>query len=530
MPDLHWGAKTKDGWKRLAAASAYGLGLWLIAHLDFPHFMLVAGFNVSVLALTPYRYWPLLTLAQSLSQLPIAIECASSFGIMWSSFMVVPSNLFVGPLVYYFRERARLFDRSGQVRIGMLLLCALLASMMLTVIDEIQIATVVYPPGVTPVHHHHLAEQWILGNLIGILCVAPVVFAVRQAILDHGWRSLLAAISESRATFESICFIVPVLTILIWAGFAEPHLRGLAQVAMFVPVVWLALRHGWQGAALGGSVATLSVVWLMPQIYDDATIQAEVIVAFAISSMLLLGGRIAVLNRRAEKERQDVRSALALAQRQVQLGEMQLRSTAMALEHARETVRAGYQIMMGRLRHLQPAIDDGGYQRMALAAQDQLLGISENLHPTLYRERGLPVALREGAVARMLDHAGLRYWCELKGSLSQLSSTLHLALYRMVCEAVVLGCSPRDISDVCVRMRCGALPNGRKWVAVSVVFLANPVRLPHVKWEDLVPRLVRTASGGGIKTLEDRAAIFEGHARQRDMPDGRRIAWLMLDG
>jgi two-component system, NarL family, sensor histidine kinase FusK len=528
MPDQRWGARTKDGWKRLVAAAAYGLTLWLIAHVDFPHFMLVAGFNVSVLALTPYRYWPLLTLAQSLSQLPIAIECASSFGLVWSFVMVVPGNLFVGPLVYYFREHARLFDRSGHVRIGMLLLCALLVALVLTGIDEIQIATVVYPADVTPVRHHHLAEQWILGNFIGILCVAPAVLAMWQAVRDHGWRSLTAAIGESRSTFESICFIVPVLMILIWAGFAEPHLRGLAQVAMFVPVVWLALRHGWQGAALGGSVATLSVVWLMPQVYDDATIQAEVIVAFAICTMLLLGARIEVLDRRAERERKEVRTALALAQRQVQLGEMQLRSTALALEHARETVRSGYAMMMGRLRHLQPAVDDRGYQSAALAAQDQLLGISESLHPTIYRERGLPAALREGAVARMLDHAGVRYWCELKGPLSRLSSTLHLALYRMVCEAIVLGCSKRDVSDVCVRIRCGEV-NARRWVVVSVVFQANSVRLPHVKWDDLTPRLMRTATGGGIKALEDRAAIFEGYARERTLPDGRRIAWLMRD-
>jgi glucose-6-phosphate-specific signal transduction histidine kinase len=528
MPDQLLGARAKDRWKRLVAAATYGLGVWLIAHLNVPHFLLVCGFNVSVLVLTPYRYWPLLTLAQSLSQLPIAIECVSSFGMLWSSLMLVPSNLFIGPIVYYFRERAHLFDRSGQVRIGKLLFCALLVALVLTGVNEVQIATVAYPPGTRPMHYDHLAAQWVLGNLIGILCVAPAVLAVRQAIRDHGWRSLLATIGESRSTFESICFIVPVLMILIWAGFAEPHLRGLAQVAMFVPVVWLALRHGWQGTALGGSVATLSVVWLMPEKYDDATIQAEVIVAFAICTMLLLGARIEVLDRRAERERKEVRSALALAQRQVQLGEMQLRSTAMALEHARETVRAGYMMMIGRLRHLQPAIDDGGYQRAASVAQDQLLGISESLHPTIYRERGLPAALREGAVARMLDHAGIRYWCELKGPLSHLSSTLHLALYRMVCEVIVLGCSQRDISDVCVRMRCRSV-DGQRWVVASVAFRANTVRLPHVKWDDLAPRLVRTATGGGIKTLEDRAAVFEGYARERRLPDGRRIAWLMRD-
>ncbi len=515
-------------WKHLAIAVAYGMGVWLIEHLNVPHFLLVCGLNVSVLLLVPYRFWPAMAVAQSLAQLPVAIACASSFGVLWSSLMLVPGLLFMGPVVYYFRERIHLFDRKGDVRVGMLLLCSLVVAVVLMGFNEVQFVTIVYPVGVQPMHYHHLAAQWVLGNFIGVLTVVPAVLAVRQAIREHGWRSLVSTVIESRATFESITFIVPVLAVLIWAGFAEPHLRSLAQVAMFVPVVWLALRHGWQGAALGGTAASLALVWLMPEKYDEATIQAEVIVAFAICTMLLLGARIEALDQRAEKERKEVRTALALAQRNVHLGEMQLRMTAQALEQARETVRAGYAMMMGRLRHLQPALDDGGYQRLASAAQDQLFGISESLHPAIWRERGLPAALREGAVARMLDHAGIRYWCELKGPLSYLSSTVHLALYRMVCEALAEGCSKRDVSDVCVRIRGGDV-NGRRWVAVSIVFRANLVRLPHVKWDDMLPRLVRTTTGAGIKAIQDRAAIFEGYARERALPDGKRISWLMLD-
>ena len=522
------GEKTRDWWRHLAAAVGYGIGVWLIEHLNVPHFILVCGLNVSVLLLTSYRYWPSMAVAQSLAQLPVAIACASSFGVVWSSLMLVPSLLCIGPVVYYFREHAHLFDRKGDVHIGMLLLCSLVVAVMLTGLNEVQFAAVVYPVGVQPMHYDHLAAQWVLGNFMGILTVVPTVLCARQAIRQRGWRSLLSTISESRTTFESIGFIVPVLAILVWAGFVEPRLRGLAQVAMFVPVVWLALRHGWQGAALGGTAASLAIVWLMPEKYDYTTIQAEVIVAFAICTMLLLGARIEALDRRAEKERKEVRTALALAQRNVHLGEMQLRMTAQALEQARETVRASYTMMMGRLRHLQPAVDDGGYQRLALAAQDQLFGISENLHPTVWRERGLPAALREGAAARMLDSAGIRYWCELKGPLSSLSSTVHLAIYRMVCEALADGCSKRDVSDVCVRLRGGDV-NGRRWVVVSIVFRANLVRLPHVRWDDMLPRLVRTTTGAGIKAIKDRAAIFEGYARERAFQGGRRISWLMRD-
>ncbi|GLQ47619.1 sensor histidine kinase [Dyella lipolytica] len=522
------GVKTTDRWKHLAVGIGYGLGVWLFQHLTVPHFVLLCGVHVAAALLVPRRYWPAMIVSQSMAQLPVAISCVSVFGVLWSTLMVIPSLVFIAPIVYLFQTRAPLVDRKGEVNISMLVLCALAVAIVMLGVNEVQLASAVYPPGVHPMHYNHLAAQWVLGNFIGVLTVVPTVLAVWQALRRHGWRSLLTAISESRATFESVCFILPVLAILVWAGFTEPHLRALAQVAMFVPVVWLALRHGWQGAALGGTAASLALVWLMPEKYDQTTIQAEVIVAFAIATMLLLGARIEALDRRAEKERKEVRTALALAQRNVYLGEMQLRMTAQALENARETVRTGYAMMMGRLRHLQPAIDDGGYQRLALAAQDQLHGISESLHPTVWRERGLPAALREGAVARMLDHAGIRYWCELKGPLSALSSTVHLALYRMVCEALADGCGKRDVSDVCVRIRGGDV-NGRRWVAVSVVFRANLVRLPHVRWDDLMPRLMRATTGAGIKALKDRAAIFEGYARERMLPDGRRISWIMLD-
>lgn len=523
------GVRTRDRWKyHLAVAVSYGVGIWLVQQLNVPHFLLLCGVHMAVLLLMPYRYWPALVVADVLAQIPVAVVCAPSYGLLWSALMLVPGIVFSGPIIYFFRERVPVFDRKGDVHIGRLLLCALVVSLVMTGVNEVQFSTVVYGPDVKPSHYDHLAAQWVLGNLLGILTVVPTVLAVREAGRRHGWRALVSMLSESRLAFESVCFVVPTLAVLLWIGFTQPHLRGVAQVAMFMPVVWLALRHGWQGAALGGTVASLALVWLMPEKFDQTTIQAEVVVAFAISTMLLAGARIEALDQRAEKERRDVRTALALAQRNVHLSELQLRMTAQALEQVRETVRGGFTLMMGRLRHLQPAIDDGGYQRLALAAQDQLFGISDSLHPVVWRDRGLPAALREGTVARMLDRAGIRYWCELKGPLSCLSSSVHLAIYRMVSEAVAVGCGKRDVSDICVRIRGGDV-NGRRWVAVSIVFRGNAARLPHVQWEDLFPRLVRMTTGMGLKAIKDRAAVFEGYARQRDIPGGHRISWLMLD-
>lgn len=515
-------------WKYVIVAIVYGVGVFLFRKLDVPHYVLLCGVHVAVLMLVPYRYWPGMIVAEALTQIPMAIQCAPDFGMLWSMLMPVPGIVFSGPIVYVFRERAGIFDRNGQLHVGMLLTCALLVSVVMMGDNLILLSTVVYPPGATPIHHDHIAAQWLLGNFLGILTVVPTVLAIWQVFHRDGWKQTLRATFDSRIVFESACLTVPVLATLLWIGFTDTHVRGVVQVLMFAPVVLLALRHGWRGAAMGGTAASLALVWLMPERFDHSTIQAEVVVAFVISTMLLVGERIETLDQRAEKERREVRSALALAQRNVHLGEMQLRMTAQALEQAREAARSGYALMLGRLRHLQPAIDDGGYQQVAQAVQDQLFGISDSLHPAVWRERGLPAALREGAVARMLDHAGIRYWCEFKGPLSCLSTTLHLTLYRMVCEAVAEGCAYRDVSDVCVRIRTRDV-DGRRGVAVSIVFRAVLIRMPHVKWEGLLPRLKRTASGMGVKAIKDRAAAFEGYAREKSTPDGRRISWVMFD-
>src|ERR1700756_3773260 len=65
MPEQH----SRTDWrKHLAVVIGYGLGVWLVEHLNIPHFMLVCGLNMAVLLLTPYRYWPAMTAAQSLAQ------------------------------------------------------------------------------------------------------------------------------------------------------------------------------------------------------------------------------------------------------------------------------------------------------------------------------------------------------------------------------------------------------------------------------------------------------------------------------
>jgi hypothetical protein len=128
----------------------------------------------------------------------------------------------------------------------------------------------------------------------------------------------------------------------------------------------------------------------------------------------------------------------------------------------------------------------------------------------------------------MLDESGMHYTCDLKGPVSRLSSSLHLAIYRTVCEGIIEGCNRKDVSAVRVHVRAGERA-GRRGVLVQLNFDRHPVDLAYVKWEDLMPRLMRSGSGLGMKALRDRAASFEGTVRRREKFAGRSISCLMLD-
>ncbi|MBE1162507.1 MASE1 domain-containing protein [Dyella acidiphila] len=522
-------AWAKNGWKHIAVALAYAAGLWLFRQLVIPHYVLMTGMRVLALTLVPYRYWPALMVGEEFALVPMTIACWAQLGPVWSLLNLLPATAFSAPIVYAARQRGPLVGRTGHVHVGVLLVVALGVAAVCTGYNMLMVSTATLPANYPTLHYDQLASEWLLGNFLGILTLVPLALAMHQVWKQHGWKGWWQQAGENRIVFESACLTMPMLAVLLWIGFTLPHVRGIAQVCMFLPVVWLALRHGWQGAAIGGTLGSLAVVVLMPEKFDHGTLQAEVIVAFAISTMLLVGARIGVLSQRSEKEQADLRLALELARSNFHMGELQMRATSYALDQIRESVRGGYAVMLGRLRHLQPAVDDVSYRRVASSAQDQILRLADSLHPLSWRERGLPAALREGPMARTLREAGVRYECDLHGPVSELSAMLHLVIYRTICESVAEGCSREDVSAVRVRVRSRRMAD-RLVVATQVRFSrGQALDAGEVRWDELTPRLTRSSSGLGMKALRDRAASFEGRVRMRERPDGRSISCLMLD-
>lgn len=524
------GSRGSTWWRYATVAVAYGLGASLFRWVLIPHWLIVAGLNLSALILVPYRYWPSLFVGESLALLETSVACEGQFGLTWAALNLIPSLVFIAPFAHVARERWHVFQ-DNVLNMGALLACALLVSAAVTLNSALMLAITPLPHGYI-LHWDEVLGRWMLGNYMGILTITPTVLLFRQAMAQRRWQAWMIELLDSKLTWETGGLVVPVLGLLVWIGLsASPHAntRQIAQIAMFLPVVWMALRHGWQGASLAGTAASFAIIALMPEKHDHNTMQAEVLCAFVISTMLLVGGRITLMNRRADQERADVRAALALAQRNAYVGELHLRLTATALEQIQAGVQAGFSMMMGRLRHLQPAVDDSGYRRHVLGVQAQIEGLSEGLYPSAWRESGLPAALERSAVAQALREGGITYRCDLRGSVSALPQSLRVAIYRSVNEAIVDLCANQDVSDILVQLRT-RLRGGRCSAVVTVSGGMHPVRIKHVDWAFVRSRLARTTSGLGWRggAIQDRAATFEGRARDRVTSRGRRISMSFL--
>jgi glucose-6-phosphate-specific signal transduction histidine kinase len=526
MPRELW----KSAWLRhVAVAIAYALAYTAAHHLSFSHWAVFAGVRLSALLFVPYRYWPALAVGEGAALVGNAVDCASVYGWWWGATYMVPPMLFAMPVVRWCRDRRRLFPTSSTTNMNVLLLTIFLVALIGTAVN---MGTYSLMRGVEvedfKVKGLVVAGWYFVGNYMAMLALVPLVLLVREALLTSDGGRLWARLSESRLFLDTVCLLLPALALLVWlASSAAGEASQEARVAMFLPVAWLSLRHGWRGAAVGGTVASIAVVLSMPAVEDSDTLHAQVFVAFTTTTMLMLGGRIAALHERETRGLIDARVAFAVAQRNLSLGELQLRQTSHALEQMSGLVQASYTQLLGRLRCLLPGTDERTYYRQAALTQHQMYRLADSLFPLAWRERGLHSALREGAMPRALDEAGIAYWCSIRGAdVEGLSSNLRIALYRLACEAVTLACSKRDISRINLQLRCGSF-GGRRWAVLCVDTEVDYAQLGKVRWDELSPAF--GSSGLGLGAIKDRATIFGGRARKRPLVHGHRISAILYD-
>jgi len=520
--------------RHVVVCIAYALSYALFRDISVSHWNLPAGLRVACLLLFPYRYWPALLIGEMLPVDYHAWHCLDEFGWRWTALAAVPPILPLMGVVAWARRHARLLLGAHQINMGMLLGVILVGAVVTATGNAIVLAAAQVAPGVTyaPIDAQILFG-YFLGNYLGALAIAPTVIAVylwqvrSPSELHDGqlWRSRLA-----KDTLIGV--LTPLLVLMGLVFSSQGDSMQVFRIAMFLPVVWLTSRHGWQGAALGGTLASLAVTMTSSIVRDPGVIQAQALIAFAITTLLMLGSRIAHQAHAQHATHMDTLRGFQLAQQGLYLEELRLRQAADTLEHIGLSIRENHNRLLDRLRHVLPSNEERTYSKQVALAQHEMHRLANALYPRGWRERGVPATLREGPFAQAIHMAGAGYQCELSGrGLSQLAPDVHMALYRLACEVLVYVLSRGQMQDVHLQLR-GGHTRGRRWVVMRLTgrrLATQPsgTGTDEASWKQAMTLL--GASGLGISSIRDRTHIYGGDVHLRDLHEGVSVTLLLHD-
>jgi two-component system, NarL family, sensor histidine kinase FusK len=494
--------QTQTAWQQIAVALGFAAIYFGLRLISFSHWDVVAGLELAALLLLPYRFWVALAVGECIPLAWVAITCVTSFGWEWAAFKAFPSICLVMPVVYACRERLGLLRNSKQpLNMMALALCAGLAAATVASYNIWLLVLAPRPAGYPPLHEWMV--RYLLGHFLGILTLAPLVIAIRDTTRGKSFQTVVDQVVDSRLIVDSIGILVPTLGLLIWIGSrakVDSDIRYIAQIAMFLPLVMLALRHGWQGAAIGSAAANIAIILLMPARYDHGTLQSQALMAFVIPTMLIIGSRISAWHQQDQQEKQDMRNALALAQRNYHEGERQLRRAAYMLREM-QTLGSSWMRYPNNLSDYQRT-------RPLMEAASKLI---EYCDPLDGQGRSLSRALENGSLAQVLADHQIPFKTNYHGGVSALPGTMHLAIYRMICGGVSHLAAQDFLSDVVINVRCVHYQSQR-WVILRMQGTEDHGSL---RAESRLIALQQLSMHDGFQAINDSAATFGGAARQR---------------
>jgi two-component system, NarL family, sensor histidine kinase FusK len=491
------------------------------------------GLRMACLLLLPYRYWPTLALAELGPLIYQNYPYLASYGPVWTMLNSIPPILYAMPVVWWSKHRLALFPSRRTIRVSALFTCVALVSVVWTAVVFAILATVIHP---TSAPHPYAFRQLdivqiFLGRYAGIITLVPLALVIKLQP-PTPWQSRLRDFLRSRLTLETTLLLLPSLAVLTWLCTRAPgDAQQVIRISMFLLAAWLTVKHGWRAAAVSIAAVMACIFLNIPAAHNViALVGEQASIAFAATCLFALGAYVTEQNVVEEQEHLD-RAALKFAQQSVYQCEMRLRQAAQTLEQVGGTLQLTQTRLLNRFKHMLPITEGQNYYRQAATTQHQLYRLAESMYPTAWRERGLPAALRE-TIGRALDEAGLGYRFDMKGrGLSQLSPSVHSAIYRMACEAIAYVCEQQPSTTVILSLR-GGLTHEKRWAVVRAEGLidvdeASVLAQQKPERQQLATKL--GATGLGIAAMRDHVRLYRGGVHVRKAPGKYQITALIHD-
>ncbi|UPG92623.1 MASE1 domain-containing protein [Luteibacter aegosomatissinici] len=302
--------------QHLAIAAAYGAVYEIARHLSFPQWMLTSGLRLAALLLLPIRYWPALALGEGLPLLEDSVANAHDMGLPWAISASVPMVVLWMAALKPMRRRWSAYDERGGVRLPLILAAALvtavitaIATLLTALAAILQTPTGAWPDPATGPMGYFLAYS--LGAYLGALTLTPTILALHERFRSlRGQPLTVAGIVRSPLFKDVVAWLLPTLAALLWVSL-ETHddfVRQAARLALLLPVLAMAVRHGWHGTAIGGMAASVALavdaaVTSPGLLAEASTIRVEAVLALVISGSLLVGYRVPAARAAASAQR-----------------------------------------------------------------------------------------------------------------------------------------------------------------------------------------------------------------------------------
>lgn len=525
---------TSDWLLQPGIAVGYGL-LYLAIHpFATAHWPIHAGVRLACLLLMPYRFWPALLIGEALPNAYEVYPYLASLGPIWVAIRSIPPFAVAMPIVWWCRSRMPPFPSKSEpvVDIKALLICILLVSlgnMAYSWTASATATTVTSLIGIVP-----WMATFFLGPYLAILTIVPWVLMLKLDYQSGRLRQRFHDLWGNRLLLDTVAILIPSLGALAWLDqVGSDQVKQIATVAMFFPMAWLTLKHGWRAVAVSAPFVIACI--LLPidptEDSDPKTYVAQVFLTIAVTSLFVLGARISAQLQQEEQERLAALNVQRFARQSLQMSEQRMRQTSQALEYLAGTLHITNGRLLDQMRRVMPNIESHAFYKQAMAMQNQVYRLAESMHPVAWRERGLPAALNE-TIARALDEAGIAYRCQISGrGFTRLAPTVLTATYRVACETVVYVTSRLACTRVNLILR-GGETRGRRWIVLRVEgVLENTGVANAVYYSEQRKRLAAKlgASGFDIPEIKDQVQIFGGGLRLRTPQDRLSLTILLHD-
>ncbi|MBB3228086.1 hypothetical protein FHW69_002721 [Luteibacter sp. Sphag1AF] len=428
-----------------AIASAYAACYVLTRYFSFSHWILPAGLRLVCLLLLPRRVWPALAIGETITIAESALLDAPPYGLAWMIAASFPPIVLCMPAVALIKRHLNMLKPDGHLNMAMLLVASMACAALNTLGNAVALASVHMPDG-SPAPHVAIPVllTWFLGAYLGALTLMPTLLAIREWVARHGdvlaWRTW----SQSRLLRDLLFWTVPTLAVL---AVAAPHLddapRQWCRLLMVLPVAVLTARHGWQGGALGGMLASIAQASTATTVRDPQMIQAQVVLAFAISTSLIVGVRMAARVGPSALLRIPFFNHLRMAHAGVAFAEAPASPTRAARNHVQARTR------------FRDVFEGTERQPQAAPARVQLPSEA-------------PVAF-ESSFATAVQRTGANYRYSARGlPLAAFEPAVERELQRMASELIPYALATGPCQDISLQLRAG-MDGDRPWLVLRVV-------------------------------------------------------------